>query len=113
MRYWWRGRQQDRSSMGKFILYTVFGTLATFAIIVHLSLLPHLADLPSFSNGLTVDAVLSELPSFLLTLAISWIAWWSVSGIMSLILYSLGKYTGIILFILSLGAVFGITLLIT
>lgn len=99
--------------MGKFILYTICGSLATFAIILHLSLLPHLETLPSFANGLTVDAVLSELPSFAITLAISWIAWWSVSGILSLILYSLGKYTGIILFVLSLGAIFGITLLIT
>lgn len=99
--------------MGKFILYTVLGTLATFAIILHLSLLPHLQELPSFANGLTAEAVLAELPSFLLTLALSWIAWWSVSGILSLILYSLGKYTGIALFILSLGAIFGITVLIT
>ena len=99
--------------MGKFILYTVLGTLATFAIIVHLSLMPHLQELPSFANGLTTDAVLAELPSFLLTLALSWIAWWSVSGILSLILYSLGKYTGIILFIASIAAITGITLLIT
>jgi hypothetical protein len=99
--------------MGKFIAYTLLGTVATFAIIVHVSLLPHLADFPSFADGLTVAAVLHELPSFLITLAISWITWWSVSGILFLLLHSLGKCTGIILFILSLGAIFGITLLIT
>lgn len=99
--------------MGKFIAYTVLGTLATFAITVYFSLLPHLADFPSFANGLTFGAVLAALPSFLITLAISWIAWWSVSGILALILLSLGKYTAPILFLLSLGAVFGITLLIT
>lgn len=99
--------------MGKFIIYTVFGTLATFAIIVHVSLLPHLAEFPSFANGFTVAAVLHELPSFLTTFAVSWITWWSVSGILFLLLYSLGKYGEIPLFILSLGAIFGITLLIT
>lgn len=99
--------------MGKFIAYTVLGTLATFAIILHLSLLPHLERLPSFAGGITPAAVISELPSFLVTLALSWIAWWSVSGVLSLILYSLGKYTGVILFIVSLAAIFGITVLIT
>lgn len=98
--------------MGKFIAYTVLGTLATFAIIVHLSLLPHLEELPAFAGGVTPGAVISELPSFLITLAISWITWWSVSGIFSLVLYSLGKYTMVVLFILSLAAIFGITLLI-
>ena len=99
--------------MGKFIAYTVVGTLASFAIITYLSLMPHLMQLPSFAGGVTLQAVLGEYRAFLLTLALSWIAWWSVSGILSLILYSVGKYTGIILFILSLGAVFGITVLIT
>ena len=98
--------------MGKFILYTVVGTLATFAILLHLSLMPHLMQMPSFANGVTVSAILSEIHAFALTLALSWIAWWSVSGLLSLILYSLGKYTGIVLFILSLGAIFGITVLI-
>lgn len=99
--------------MGKFIVYTVLGTLATFGVILHLSLLPHLAGLPAFSDGVTPQAVLSELPAFLMTLAISWLSWWSVSGILSLVLYSLGKYTLIVLFILSLAAITGITVLIT
>ncbi|CAK7009058.1 MAG: hypothetical protein DELT_00367 [Desulfovibrio sp.] len=99
--------------MGKFIAYTVVGTLATFAIIMHISLMPHLAQSPAFENGVTVAAVISELPSFLFTLALSWIAWWSVSGLLSLVLYSLGKYTWLIQFVLSLAAVFGITVLIT
>lgn len=99
--------------MGKFILYTVVGTLATFAVIVYLSLWPHLMQLPSFKNGPTVMAVLAEYRAFLLTFALSWIAWWSVSGLLSLILYSLGKYTGIILFAVSLGAIIAITVLIT
>lgn len=98
--------------MGKFILYTVVGTLATFAIITCLSLMPHLLQLPAFAGGVTLKAVLSEYSSFLITLALSWIAWWSISGIYSLILYSLGKYTVIILFILSLTTVFVITKLI-
>ena len=99
--------------MGKFIAYTVLGTLATFAIILHFSLLPHLELMPSFAGGITPAAVLAELPSFGITLALSWIAWWSVSGILSLVLYSVGKYTGVVLFFLSIGAVLGITLLIT
>ncbi len=99
--------------MGKFIFYTILGTLATFAVIVYMSLLPSLADLPAFTNGLTIDAALTELPSFLITLAISWIIWWSVSGIMGLVLYACGKCAGSVLFILSLGAVSGITFLIT
>lgn len=98
--------------MGKFIAYTVLGTLGTFAIIVYLSLLPHLKELPAFADGITPGAVISELPSFLITLAVSWIAWWSISGIFSLVLYSLGKYTMSVLFIISLATVFGITLLI-
>ena len=49
--------------MGKFIAYTVLGTLATFAIIVHLSLMPHLEGLPAFADGVTPGAVISELPS--------------------------------------------------
>lgn len=99
--------------MGKFVLYTVVGTLATFAIIVHLSLMPHLLQSPAFAGGVTASAVIRELPSFLFTLALSWIAWWSVSGLLSLVLYSVGKYTGVVLFILSLASVFGITVLIT
>lgn len=98
--------------MGKFIAYTILGTLATFAIIVYLSLLPHLLLLPAFAEGITPQAVLSEYKSFLLTLALSWIVWWSVSGIFSLILYSIGKYTYIVLFLISLAAIFGITKLI-
>lgn len=99
--------------MGKFVLYTVVGTLATFAIIVHLSLMPHLMQSPAFSGGVTASAIFSELHSFFFTLALSWIAWWSVSGLLSLILYSVGKYTGVVLFILSLASVLGITVLIT
>lgn len=99
--------------MGKFIVYTVVGTLATFAILLHLSLMPHLMQTPSFANGVTVAAVFQEFHAFALTLALSWIAWWSVSGLLSLVLYSLGKYTWAVLFILSLGAIFGITVLIT
>lgn len=98
--------------MGKFLLYTVVGVLATFGILVHFSLMPHLMQLPAFSGGVSPAAVLSELPAFLFTLTLSWIAWWSVSGLLSLILYSIGKYTGIVLFILSLASVFGITVLI-
>jgi len=99
--------------MGKFIIYTVAGTLATFGIIVYFSLMPHLMQLPAFKSGVTAAALLGEYSSFLLTLALSWVAWWSISGMLSLILYSTGKYTGIALFILSLGAVLGITILIT
>lgn len=99
--------------MGKFVAYTVLGTLATFAIILHLSLLPHMMRLPGFANGITLKAVLGELPSFLVTFAISWIAWWSVSGLLSLLLYSFGKYTVPILFCISLATIFGITVLIT
>lgn len=99
--------------MGKFIAYTVLGTLTTFAIFVYLSLLPHLRDLPAFADGVTLQAVMTELPSFFVTLAVSWIAWWSISGIFSLVLYSFGKYTTPVLFILSLSAVTGITFLIT
>lgn len=98
--------------MGKFIVYTVVGTLATFAILLHFSLLPHLMQTPGFAGGVTAASVLGEIHAFALTLAISWIAWWSVSGLLSIILYSLGKYTGVVLFVLSLGAIFGITLLI-
>ncbi|MCC8193288.1 MAG: hypothetical protein LIP28_01395, partial [Deltaproteobacteria bacterium] len=97
----------------KFILYTILGTAATFAILLHMSLLPHLEELPAFAGGITPKAVLGELPSFLITLAVSWIAWWSVSGILSLVLYSLGKYTNVALFVISLAAIFGITTLIT
>ena len=99
--------------MRKFVLYTVAGTLATFAIIVHLSLLPHLMQLPSFSQGITVNAIFREIHAFGITLALSWIAWWSVSGLLSLILYSVGKYTNIVLFFLSLAVIFVITMLIT
>jgi hypothetical protein len=99
--------------MGKFILYTVVGTLATFAIIVHLSLMPHLLQSPAFAGGVTVAALISKLPSFLFTLALFWIAWWSVFGVLSLVLYFVGKYTGVVLFILSLASVLGIMVLIT
>lgn len=98
--------------MGKFIAYTILGTLATFAVMAYLSLLPHLEALPAFADGITPEAIISELPAFLITLAISWIVWWSVSGIFSLILYSFGKYTMVALFIISLTAIFGITVLI-
>lgn len=99
--------------MGKFVLYTVAGTLATFAIFLHLSLLPHLMQTPAFAGGITFSAVLQEIRVFAMTLALSWISWWGVSGLLSLLLYSLGKYTWFILFILSLCAIVGITLLIT
>ncbi len=99
--------------MGKFIAYTIHGTLATFAVILYLSLLPHLRELPGFAGGISVAAVMSELPSFLITLALSWIAWWSVSGMLSLVLLSLGKYTWLVLFLLSFGTICGITVLIT
>lgn len=98
--------------MGKFIVYTVIGTLATFAILLHLSLMPHLMQMPGFAHGVTVSAIVGEIHAFALTLALSWIAWWSVSGLFFLILHSLGKYTGIVLFFLSLGTIFGITVLI-
>ena len=99
--------------MGKFIAYTVLGTLASFAVIVYLSLWPHLERLPGFADGITPEALLRELPSFGITLAISWIAWWSVSGILSLTLLAVGKHTWIVLFICSLAAICGITALIT
>ncbi len=99
--------------MGKFIAYTILGTLASFAVILYLSLWPHLEQLPAFANGITPEAVLQELQAFCVTLAISWIAWWSVSGILSLVLLSVGKHTWIVLFIVSLAAVSGITVLIT
>lgn len=98
--------------MGKFITYTVLGTLITFGILLHFSLLPHLEQLPAFAAGITPEAVLSELSAFGLTLALSWIAWWSVSGTLSLLLCSLGKYTTLALFFLSAGIVLGITILI-
>ena len=98
--------------MGKFFLYTIAGTLATFAIFLHLSLLPYLMQTPGFVDGLTLSAVLGEFRVFAMTLALSWICWWGVSGILSLILYSIDKYTWIVLFLLSLGAIFGITLLV-
>lgn len=98
--------------MQKFILYTALGTLATFAVLIHLSLLPHLAQTPSFANGVTLKAVLGEHKAFLFTLVTSWIVWWSVSGLFALVLHSVGKYTWIVLFIVSLGAIFGITTLI-
>lgn len=99
--------------MGKFIIYTVLGTLATFAVIVHLSLLPYLMQLPGFADGVTPRAVFGELHAFLLTLALSWVAWWSVSGVLSVLLYGLGRFSAVVLFILSLGAVIGITIMIT
>ena len=99
--------------MGKFIAYTVLGTLASFAIIVYLSLWPHLERLPSFAGGVTFQALLGEISSFGITLAISWIAWWSVSGILSLVLVSVGKHAWVVLFIFSLAAILGITILIT
>lgn len=99
--------------MTKFVLYTVIGTLVTFAIVVYLSLLPHLMELPSFREGVTVAAVFGEYHAFLLTLALSWIAWWSVSGMLALILYSIGKHNGVLLFVLSVAVVTGITVLIT
>lgn len=99
--------------MAKFFAYTIFGTLLTFAIILHFSLLPHLKQMPSFAGGVTPAAILAELPSFGFTLVLSWIAWWSVSGILALMLYSAGKYTAVALFFLSLAAVLGITILIT
>jgi hypothetical protein len=98
--------------MGKFILYTIAGTLATFAIFLHLSLLPHLMQTPAFAGGVTFGAVMHELRAFAMTLALSWIAWWGISGLFSLILYSLGKYTWFVLFLLSLSAIFGVTLLV-
>ena len=99
--------------MGKFILYTVLGTAAAFAVIVHVSLLPHLLKLPSFANGITSTAVLTELPAFLTTLGMSWIIWWGVSGLFCVLLYSIGKYSSIVLFLLSLASIYGITELIT
>lgn len=99
--------------MGTFILYTVAGTLATFAILLHFSLLPYLLRMSAFANGVTMGALLGEWRSFAMTLAIAWIVWWSVSGLLSLLLLSLGKYTTVALFLLSLATVLGITLLIT
>ena len=99
--------------MGKLITYTLLGTVSSFAIIVHMSLMPHLMQLPGFANGVTVQAIRSEFYPFLLTLALSWIAWWSVSGLLAIVLYATGKYSWIVLFILSLGVIFGITALIT
>jgi hypothetical protein len=99
--------------MGKFILYTILGTAATFAILLHLSLLPHLMKLPDFANGPTADAILGEMPAFLMTLAISWIIWWSISGMLLTVFYSIGNYSTLILFSFSLAVVFGVTLLIT
>lgn len=94
-------------------MYTVTGTLVTFAIVVYLSLLPHMMELPAFREGVTVAAVLGEYHAFLLTLVLSWITWWSVSGMLALILYSIGKHTGATLFVLSTAVVTVITVLIT
>ena len=99
--------------MRTFIIYTVLGTLATFGILVYFSLIPHLQKLPSFAGGFTQTALLGQAHAFLMTFAIAWITWWSISGLLSLILYSLGKYTTIVLFVLSLAAVTGITIIIT
>ena len=98
--------------MGKFILYTLLGTVATFGIILHLSLLPHLMKLPSFAGGLTSEALLGQSSSLLLTLAVSWVIWWSISGMLATLFYSIGNCSALVLFSLSLAAIFGITHLI-
>ena len=99
--------------MRSFLLYTLFGTLATFGLLVYLSLLPHFAKLPGFAGGFTPEALLSQWSAFLMTLGLSWVAWVSVYGLLSLILYLLGKCTAILLFFLSLIATAGIALAIT
>ena len=95
--------------MRSFIIYTLLGTLATFSVLVYLSLLPHFEKFPRFINGFTPGALLEQWCAFFMTLALSWILWWSVSWLLSLVLYSLGRATWIILFLLSLAAITGIT----
>ena len=98
--------------MVKFILYTIIGTLATFAIFLHLSLLPHLMRTPGFADGIHFSAVMHEFRAFAMTLAFSWITWWGISGLFALVMFSLGRFSWIVLFLLSLTAAFGITLLV-
>ena len=98
--------------MGKFIAYTVLGTLSTFAVIVYLSLWPYLTRLPVFAAEITPEGVLQEIQTFAIAFGISWIIWWSVSGLIALLLLSFNKINWIALFILSLAAVSGITALI-
>lgn len=99
--------------MGKFIFYTVAGTLGTFAVILHFSLLPHLMQTPAFASGATLAAIWSELSAFAFTVTLSWVIWWSVSGLLATALCVTGKFTAAALFVLSLGAVSGIVVLIT
>ncbi|GHV51934.1 hypothetical protein FACS1894168_4120 [Deltaproteobacteria bacterium] len=104
----WQGKKWG-DSMGQFIFYTVIGTLATFAITLHFSVLPQLMQTEAFARGLTMMALLRSWRHLAMIFALCWVAWWGVSGLFSLFLH---KQNGLILFVVSLGFIAGIMILV-